>query len=397
MLIRLIKKAESVLSILQKLTIQQENRPDKHVIWFHAASVGEVNIAIPLVKKILSERSDVHCLVTTITQTSAKIFKSANIVGATHQFLPLDISFIISNFLEHWNPKVAIFIESELWPNIIDQTAKKIPILLFNARLSDASYKNWNRCKKFASKLFKKFTIIFPASKLDYDRFSNFTKGNLKFIGHFKYSSPALSYSEDFVALLNQKLKNKSVFLVVSTHKGEEKIIFDVHQKLKKQTHNLFTIIIPRHPNRIEEVKAGAQQHKFDFITDIEDFKEDDEMLLIGAFGILGNYFQAIDIVFIGGSLIDNIGGHNILEPAKLSTAIIVGPYTSNFKDTVDEFKQQSAICIVNNQQELEDELLDLLQNSERRKKMMINAKNISEKYSDVSEVAIGTIYKYIS
>ncbi len=397
MIARLVKKAESIASLMQKFTIRQGQASSKQVIWFHAASVGEVNIAIPLIKKILNDRDDLHCLVTTITQSSAKIFQSAKIAGATHQFLPLDIGFVIDNFLNHWNPQVAIFMESELWPNIINQTAAKIPTLLFNARLSDASYRNWRRWGKFASRLFQKFTTIFPASKLDYDRFSAFTKSNLKFIGHFKYSSPALEYSEDFVELLKQRLSNKTILLAVSTHKGEEKMIFETHKGLKQIIDNLFTIVIPRHPHRIEEVKTIAKHCKLNFITDIADFEESNELLLIGAFGVLGNYFQVAEVAFIGGSLIDNIGGHNILEPAKLNSAIVVGPYTTNFKDMVEEFRQQAAICIANDVKELESELLNLLQNSQYRNQMIINAKNLSEKYSNVSDIAIDAIYKYLT
>ena len=133
MIIRLIKNKENLASITQKFVLRSDKCPkNKLVIWFHAASVGEVNMATPIIKTIIDERADVHCLITTITLTSAKIFKSANIKNTTHQFLPIDITFFINRFLAHWNPKVAVFIESEIWPNLIDATTKKITLLFQN-------------------------------------------------------------------------------------------------------------------------------------------------------------------------------------------------------------------------------------------------------------------------
>ena len=395
MLFRLYKKKENITSVLHKFTIRQDKLPNKDIIWFHAASVGEVNIVIPLVKKIVNERADLHCLVTTVTQTSAKIFKSSKIKNTTHQFLPLDIVFIINNFLNHWKPKVAIFIESEFWPNIIHQTTQNIPILLFNGRFSDASYKRWRRYKKFISTLLRKFALILPASNIDYKRFSHFTKNNLKFIGNFKYAVPTLSYSREYVALLEQKLKNKSVFVAASTHNEEESILFRVHKKVKKRIPNLFTIIIPRHPNRINAIKSDAQQHQINYIENINDCKKDTDMFLVSELGILGNFFHFAKIVFIGGSLVD-IGGHNILEPAKLDTAIIMGPYFSNFTEIVSAFEKKEAICIVKNIRDFEDKLYNLFQNLEYRKKLIFNAKNISRKHDNISQIAIKYIYNYL-
>ena len=398
MLIRLFQKKESITSVLNKFTILQNKAPSKKVIWFHAASVGEVNIVIPLVKKIMNERSDLHCLVTTVTQTSAKVFKSNKIKNTTHQFLPLDIVFIVNNFLKHWNPRVTIFIESEFWPNIIHQTAKNTPILLFNARLSDTSYRKWKRYEQFIGMLLQNFSLILPASKLDCKRFASFTKSirtdNLKCIGNFKYSAPTLNYSKQYVDFLKKKLKNKSVFVAASTHGGEEKVLFEIHRKVKKQIPSLFTIIIPRHPHRTDKIKADAQRYKLNCIEDINDFEENSDILLVSKFGVLGNFFHFTEIVFIGGSLV-NIGGHNILEPAKLSAAIIIGPYFSNFREIVEEFEKNNAICIVRKIEDFENKLLNLFQNLKYRKELISNAKNISNKHANVAQIAIESIYDY--
>lgn len=397
MIIRLIKNKENLASITQKFVLRSDKCPkNKLVIWFHAASVGEVNMAIPIIKTIIDERADVHCLITTITLTSAKIFKSANIKNTTHQFLPIDVTFFISRFLAHWNPKVAVFIESEIWPNLIDATTKKIPLLLYNARLSETSFNRWYRYKDFTSSLLQRLSLIFTASNLDYERYNVFTKNNLKFIGHFKYSSPPLTYSSEYVQTTRTKLKNKNIFVVASTHKGEEEIIIKLHKEIKEKIPNIFTVIIPRHPKRIEEIISMAEKYKLRYVTDIDNYNNHEtELLLVSSFGVLGNYFEISDIVFIGGSLV-NIGGHNIIEPAKQGCAIIVGPHTSNFKDIIDDFKIKKAIVVARDYDELKCELLKLFNDSSYKNQLIANSNNIIASQKNISKIAIDTIYNYM-
>ena len=316
--------------------------------------------------------------------------------NTTHQFLPIDLSFVVKRFINYWNPKIVIFIESELWPNLIDQiNIKDIPILLFNGRLSDSSFAMWSKYKNFTSSILRKFSVIYTASQLDYNRFVTFTKDNVKYIGHFKYSSPSLSYSDTYVKELKSKLKNKKVFVAVSTHDGEEEIIVKIHKELKENISNIFTIIIPRHPSRIEEVISLSENYKLDYITDIKDFKDENDLLLISAFGILGNFFEAHDIIFVGGSFA-NIGGHNILEPAKQNCAIIVGPYTSNFKDLIDEFIKHKAIITTQTTQQLKNELQKLFNDSKYKEQLIKNSTKIINKQKDVFKVALNTIYHYL-
>ena len=396
MIIRLIKKKENINSLSQKFVIKSDRRPNnKLILWFHAASVGEVNMAIPIIKAVINERSDVHCLVTTATLTSSKVFKSSNIKNTTHQFLPVDVDFLINKFLTYWNPQIAIFIESEIWPNTIDLTTKKLPLLLYNARLSDSSFNRWSKYKNFTSTVLQKFSLIFAASNLDYARFSTFTKDNLKFIGHFKYSSPPLTYSNEYVKTLRAKLKNKNIFVVASTHRGEEEMIIKLHKEIKKNIPNIFTIIIPRHPKRIEEIVSISKNYKLNYIADINDHTPETELLLVAAFGVLGNYFEVADIVFIGGSLV-NIGGHNIIEPAKQDCAIIVGPHISNFKDITDEFISKKAIIIAKDYEELKNQLLKLFSDSNYKNQLITNSKNIIAEQKDISKTAVDTIYQHL-
>ncbi|MFQ3307193.1 MAG: 3-deoxy-D-manno-octulosonic-acid transferase [Candidatus Midichloriaceae bacterium] len=395
MLFRIGRGKENTKSFLQKLTIKQGERPNKKVIWFHAASVGEVNVLIPIIKKVIEKQDNIHCVVTTATITSSIIFLKKKIKNTTHQFLPIDLQFIIRRFLQNWRPELIVFVESELWPNLIDTAYKNIPILLFNGRLSDKSFKKWKLCSNFASQTLKKFHKIYPASKSDYEKFKFFHEKNLEYIGHFKYFLPALKFSQKYVDKLNLVLKDKKILVAASTHQGEEKAIYDAHISLKKKFPNIVTIIIPRHPNRKDKIISEIRDAKLKYIDCIDDYDDSTDIFLVCEFGVLGDYFKTSDVVFLGGSL-SNIGGHNIIEPAKLGATIIVGPYISNFKDTIKEFEDHDAIITVKDSEELTYELNQLFQDKERREFLGNNAYKLSNRYTDAFAKVIDLIYEHI-
>ena len=396
MFIRFIKGKESIVSLSHKFAIKYKYpKKNKTVIWFHAASIGEVNLAIPIIKMILKVRDDLHILITTATISSAKILQLSCIKNTTHQFLPLDIHYFILRFLNYWNPKVAIFIESEIWPNLVSEATKKIPLFLLNARMSNSSFAIWKKYSTFISSILQKYSLILTSSKLDYTKFSQFTMKNLEYYGHFKYSSPPLTYSTSYVEILTIKLKNKKVFAAVSTHRREEKLIIEIYKDLKKEIKNLFIIIVPRHPKRLKEIKLISKDKNINYITDIMDFNNQTELLIIGAFGILGNIFKVVDIIFVGGSFVD-IGGHNIIEPAKQNCAIIVGPNTSNFEDLISDFKNSNAIVTVKNYKDLKSNLFDLLSNPKDKLKLIKNSKNLVNKQPNILKLIVSTIFKYI-
>ena len=397
MLIRFFNGKESIISLCNKFTIKYNSLyKGKTVIWFHAASVGEVYLAIPIIKMILKVRDDLHILITTTTITSAKIFQLSYIKNTTHQFLPLDVYYLVSRFLNYWNPKAAIFIESEIWPNLVSETTKRMPLFLLNARMSYSSFTIWKNYNSFISSILQKYSLIFPASKLDYAQFSHFTTNNLKYYGHFKYSSPPLNYLPSCVQILTMKLRNKNVFAAVSTHAEEEKLLIKVYKDLKKKIKNLFIIIVPRHPKRLKEIILILKNKNINFVTDIMHCNNKTELLILGAFGILGNIFEVVEIVFVGGSFV-NIGGHNIIEPAKQNCAIIVGPYTANFKDLITDFNDSQAIVIVKNYQEFRDKLFHLFTDPEYKIRLIKNSTKLANKQPNILKKIVNIICKYIN
>ncbi len=390
MLLRLLKKKETINSVLEKFTIKQKKHLKSKVVWIHAVSVGELNIIIPYVKRIVQLEKEISVLVTTTTLTSAKVFMSHNIEGAIHQFLPLDIDFIVKNFLKHWKPESLILVESEMWPNVVYLSSSFCKLFLLNGKLSDRTYQKWNFLpKSFISFMLEKFEIIYPASKLDFKRFKYFHGANLKYIGNFKYSSPPLSHSEENLSILRNSLKNKLVWVAASTHKGEEGIIINAHNALKKKYKNIFTIIIPRHPSRLQEIKHLLANTYYS--TDLNKINANDEFLIVAKLGVLGDFYRFSDIVFVGGSLV-KIGGHNILEAACLENAIIIGCHTFSCQEVIEEFTEKKAVLIASNQNDLITNLEKLFEDQDLKKTLIHNAKQITNKKSNIIDQVIKSI-----
>ena len=256
LLFRLLNNKEDCSRFKERLGFAGQKRPDGDIFWIHCVSVGESNSAMILVEKILEQYNDVHLLFTSTTLTSAdqiqgKLGDNQRII---HQFLPIDDVFSVNRFVKYWSPKKAIFFESEIWPNFIySLTKNNIHLSLVNARISHKSYQMWLRVQKVGFNIFKNFQICFAQSQLDKDRFIQLGIKNTKFIGNLKACAKKLSYNKkDYKSLLGE-IGSRKFWFVASTHKGEEDIIIDVHQKLKKYIPDILTIIAPRHPSRMSK------------------------------------------------------------------------------------------------------------------------------------------------
>ena len=393
-LLRVLFGKEDKLRYKEKFVITELKRPEGQIIWLHAVSLGEFNLLAHVVRSLNSKFPNLIFLITTTTINAANAFKTAKLNNSIHQFFPLDIPSCITSFLKHWRPDLIIFFESEIWPNIISEVNKKIPFILANARLSDQSFYRWKMFHTIASDLFAKFSIVLASTKTDYFKFKHFMNTNLHYVGNIKNACPPLGYSKALYDKLQKQLEGKLVWVAASTHFGEEGIIISIHDRLKKFYSNLVTIIVPRHPVRGKEIKAIAD--KFNFKTSLysdEISTTDWEIYIADCIGELGSFYRLTSIAFIGGSLIKQ-GGHNILEAAKLRCAIIVGPYTYNFKDIVEEFLDNEAILIVNDENTFLEKLKELFDNPEKTNAFSEAAFHIS---SNNSTNAIDETVKYIS
>ena len=318
--------------------IPTKERKPGDLIWIHAVSVGESVSALTYIEHIKKKFPKLNILITTVTVTSAKNIaaKTEKIENCVHQFVVADNPLWISKFLNYWNPKAAIFMESEIWPNLIFELHdRKIPVFLLNARLSPKAFKRWKCCRSFLSQILEKVQCILAQSKIDEERFRFFSPKNVERIPNLKLVNSALPNNEELAKKFKTLTKGKKIFVAASTHENEEIQIVKAHKNLK-QCFDLITVIIPRHLNRVKSICEMLNKQRVTFSLRSEiDLKNKDnfgEILCVDSFGEVGTFFRAADVCFVGGTLVP-IGGHNVYEPIILKKPVVYGPYTDNVKE----------------------------------------------------------------
>ncbi len=311
----------------------------KNLIWFHAASIGEAQSVIPLIKKILSEVNGVEILMTTITQSSAMLIRQnfEKYENVTHRYLPLDINFLINKFLDGWKPELVLFIDSEIWPNFLLEIKKRdIPLILLNGRITKRSFLKWSKVSKLAEEIFNKFDLCLVSNFETKKYLEVFKVKNIKFLGNLKFSNSNKSYENQ------EKLpQGKKIWCAMSTHGGEDMVIIETHIKLKNNNKNLISIIIPRHINRVKEIESLCRKKNLTFqtLSNKDKINFEKEIIIINSYGKASNYLSLCKSVFIGKSLIkklQHVGGQNPIEAAKLGCRIYHGPYVYNFQEIYD-------------------------------------------------------------
>jgi len=353
------------------------------VIWVHCVSVGEFNAARPLIDQILDIYPEHKLAITTTTITGAEAVRNHYQDQVIHYFFPFDLPFIVGPFVNKINPVACILLETEIWPNLINNLNKKaIPVMLINARLSERSL---NKYQKFSSKLVQKtinqLILIGSQNDLSSERFLSLgalpdkvvTVGNLKFDSNEK-DNPNTTQS------LQQMIGQRRVVVFASTREGEEKKIIQSYVNLKDKFDALL-IIVPRHPQRFNEVfnlivDSGLKVKRR---SDGLGCDESNEVLLGDSMGELLSYYSVCDIAFIGGSLIDT-GGQNMLEAAAAAKPILFGPSVFNFEKIAQLFLEKDAAIQVGDADELMKTISSLLLDDTKRQKLGENAKNSFEK-----------------
>ena len=353
------------------------------VIWVHCVSVGEFNAARPLIDQILDIYPEHKLAITTTTITGAEAVRNHYQDRVIHYFFPFDLPFIVGPFVNKINPVACILLETEIWPNLINNLNKKaIPVMLINARLSERSL---NKYQKFSSKLVQKtinqLTLIGSQNDPSSERFLSLgalpdkvvTVGNLKFDSNEK-DNPNTTQS------LQQMIGQRRVVVFASTREGEEKKIIQSYISLKEKFDALL-IIVPRHPERFDEVfnlivDSGLKVKRR---SDGLGCDESIQVLLGDSMGELLSYYSVCDIAFIGGSLIDT-GGQNMLEAAAASKPILFGPSVFNFEKIAQLFLEKDAAIQVGDADDLMKTISDLLLDDTKRQKLGENAKNSFEK-----------------
>ena len=342
-------------------------RDSGFLIWFHVASVGEAMSILPLVEGCIDEKKIDKILLTSITLSSGKIlekrYKEKSKVF--HQFLPLDVPIFTNKFLEHWKPNLSIFIDSEIWPNLILQISeKKIPLLLINARITEKSFKRWKLIINFAKKIFEKFDLCISSNKESENFLKILGAKKIKNYGNLKFSQTKKNISNKLDSSFINKIKNRKVWCAASTHPDEEILCAKAHLKIKKIYENVLTIIIPRHIDRSEKInmELSGLNLKVAFYSKLDEMKQDTDILIIDSYGESLKFYNISKYVFVGKSLAENLiinSGQNPIEPAKLGCKIFHGPNVTNFTEIYGYLKTLGVTNEVKNSDELSLSLVE--------------------------------------
>jgi 3-deoxy-D-manno-octulosonic-acid transferase len=335
---RLIKGLEEKNHLSERFGFPSIARPAGHLVWFHAASVGETLSLVTLLKLYKSQYPDHQLLLTTTTVTAARLAKERLKEICIHQYVPFDVNLWVIRFLKFWTPNLAILVESEWWPNLICQTKQsKIPLILLNARLSDKSYQRWLSVRLLAKSLLKKFAVCLVSSNEIEDRLTKLGAPSIKRCPHLKFAVEPLPVNLQKLKQLHSMILDRPIWVAASTHPGEEELILKAHQNLRTKFPNLLTVIIPRHPKRAKEIaqlcyKAGENEQTVCLYS--QNLPKAETNIWVGdTIGELGLFFRLSHIVFVGKSLLLPGGGHNPIEPALLKCAVLYGPYMQNFRE----------------------------------------------------------------
>jgi 3-deoxy-D-manno-octulosonic-acid transferase len=394
---RLILRKETISSIGERLAITSKVRKSGKLIWLHAASVGESAVAVTLIQAIAKAYPQVNFLVTTGTLSAANILEKSLPSNADHQPTPIDNIIVVRKFLSHWQPDLGIFIESEIWPCLISQSAKTCKLMLVNGRLSDKSFNAWMRRKSLFNFIIQHFSKILLQSEKDLSKYIALGYDKAINLGNIKFSNKELPVNEDELKALKKLIGDKKIFVAASTHKEDEEVVLKMIQNLKKEKVDYYPIIILRHPERREEVSEHCRKLNLSFSLRSKVSKPNmQEDLYIGdTFKELGLFYSIATIVFVGGSF--KQGGHNLLEPAQFNNAIILGPDMSNFQNIADEVLDRGAAVQINNVHELEEQVKLLLVNSDDLlQKMSQNAKQYVDENKGALEKYMSEIEKFI-
>ncbi len=351
-------------------------RPSGFLAWFHAASVGEVNAALPVIDAMARERPDIHLLLTTATVTSARLARERLPKGAIHQYVPLDRQTYIRRFLAHWRPDLAVLVESEIWPNLVLETkAEKIPLLLINGRMSTGTFRAWRRRPGISRPLFSAFDLVLAQNDSLAERFAQLGVAQSRDAGNLKADAPPPPVDADGKAELAAALSGRPVWLAASTHPGEDEVIAAAHTLMKRTLPDLLTIIVPRHPDRgpdiVELLRAAGLKAMLRSGGGMPESGTD--VYVADTIGELGLFYALAPVAVIGGSLVAR-GGQNPVEAIKLGAAVLTGTNWQNFRDSYAELLKVGGAKEVGDAGSLAAAALELLQDDAARGAMMVRA-----------------------
>lgn len=375
----------------------------KNSIWIHSVSVGESLSAEPLVKKLLEKNPSRHFVITTTTPTGSDIVKELykDYKNVYHTYIPYDTKSFVAQFMARVNPKIFIIIETEIWPSILNKCFKEeIPVIISNARLSYRSFRRYMKIPFASDNLFNRISHISAQTHKDAKRFATLgvNKNNITVTGNLKYSLKIPANIEKETKEIKESINNRPTWIAASTHRGEEEIILKAHEIILNIIPTCLLILVPRHKERFNEVSgiinnySLTQQRR----TKSKSYISNETQVYLGdTMGELLNLYFLADVAFVGGSLVNN-GGHNFLEPAALSKAVVTGPSLFNFRAIAESFKKFHALNIINTDQELFKIITSLLNDRDLLEKNSTAAYKAFKQNNNVVDKQFKEIQKFL-
>ena len=346
-LARIISGKEDPKRFLEKFCFYKNIQNTRKTIWFHGASIGEIKSIIPIIISLEKNKKIKKILLTSSTTSSASLIKNYKFKKTTHVFFPIDTNYLTIKFIRYWKPQIALFIDSEIWPNMFKNLNKnKIPIILLNARITKKSFHRWRKFPNFSKNIFSKISLAMPQNTETIKYLKTLGVKKIKIAGNLKY----FGYSKKILDKNTKKFfKNRLIFCAASTHHNEELFIGKMHKELKLKYNNFLTILIPRHTNRSNTIINDLKNIELNTVTRSSSKKinKDTDIYLVDTYGEASMFYELSNITFVGGSII-NHGGQNPLEPARLGNYIIHGPNIQNFKEVYKLLKNLNISAEVN-------------------------------------------------
>jgi 3-deoxy-D-manno-octulosonic-acid transferase len=369
-------------------------RPDGRLVWIHAASVGEANSVLVLIDRLLDSDAELTVLMTTGTVTSAELMGRRLPPRAIHHYVPVDLPGAVDRFLDHWRPDAVLWTESEIWPNLLAGIrARAIPAALVNARMSQRSFTRWRNAPGFAGALLSTFQVTLAQTEGDADRLRSLGAPGVASVGNLKFSAEPPPAARAPMAALTAALDGRPVWLLASSHPGEDEIAAAVHAALAPALPSLLTVVVPRHAHRGEAIAALMQERGLSVARRSDGGLpgSQDAVYVADTMGELGLFYRAAPVVCMGGSFVPH-GGQNPVEPALLGCAVLYGPHMFNFGEITHMLEAAGGALPVADGPALITAARQLLTDERARARIVAGAARVTEDNRRIVDRALGAL-----
>lgn len=371
-----------------------QTRPAGVVVWLHGASVGESGVALALIEALAARDASLSFLLTTGTRTSAELVARRAPARTTHVYVPLDRADCVRRFLEHWRPDVGVFVESELWPNLIlEAEARGVKLALVNARMSPRTLRRWTNWRAAGRRLVGAFSYVSAADARTKDALAELRPAPLGAPGNLKLAAPAPRVDAAARAALATEIGARPVWLAASTHAGEDEIVLAAHEILRRDFADALAIIAPRHPERGADVAKLAGDAP---LRSTGAGPGSATAYVADTLGELGTLYDLAPVSLVAGSLLPPLKGHNPIEPAKLGSAILTGPYVESFQDLFAEMFAAGGAVRVEDAESLAAAIARLWRDEAARAKQLEAARSVTAQGADASERTLNAVIALI-